>query len=292
MTGALAKVAQLRGVTYNWVRGARSSNSNSTSHAATHAATDGRPTDAAAGAAGEESGLSGDTNALYDGRRHVGLLAQDVLRALPEAVTSMASPWRRSVPDSGAGAAGAPGAPGGPGGRGEETYLGVSYADLVPLLLEAVKELDQRTHDVHAGADGLALAEEGYEDEEEDEEEGYAEEDGYADDDVVWGRANTTTATTAATTNTTTATAASAVPGPAVCDRDRLMAAVASLTAMLDRAGMSLSSRSLSLCVCVATTNTHPPDPVSRVSLLPPRCAQRRSSVGCWRSLLEASKHM
>ena len=140
-----------------------------------------------------------------------------------------------------------------------ETYLGVRYADLVPLLLEAVKELDQRTHAVHAGADGAeGLAEDGYEDEDE-----YAEEDGYADDDVVWGKANTTTATPA------TATAASAVPGPAACDRDRLMTAVASLTAMLDRAGMSLSSRSL----CDDHANTQP-DPWHRSPSPPLLCTE------------------
>ncbi|KAJ1403160.1 hypothetical protein B484DRAFT_405195, partial [Ochromonadaceae sp. CCMP2298] len=58
----------------------------------------------------------------FDPERHVGVLAQDVEAVLPEVVHSIL------------------------GGR----YLGVAYAELVPLLIEAVKELDRRTQETQA----------------------------------------------------------------------------------------------------------------------------------------------
>jgi len=49
-----------------------------------------------------------------DGRRHLGFIAQDVQQAVPEAVSELAN------------------------GK----YLGVDYPALIPLLLEAIKELE------------------------------------------------------------------------------------------------------------------------------------------------------
>jgi hypothetical protein len=62
----------------------------------------------------EASGLTFDTD------RHVGVLAQDVQAVLPEIVASAY------------------------GGR----YLGVKYPELIPLLVEAIRELDARTQNV------------------------------------------------------------------------------------------------------------------------------------------------
>ena len=64
----------------------------------------------------EESGMT------LDERRHVGLIAQDVQAVLPEVVHEMSA-----VTPHG------------------ESYLGVNYAEMVPLLLEAIRELDERT---------------------------------------------------------------------------------------------------------------------------------------------------
>ena len=73
----------------------------------------------------EESGLA------LDDRRHVGLIAQDVQAVLPEVVQEM-----------GALAQGQ--------GQGQGSYLGVNYAEMVPLLLEAIRELDERTSSLSA----------------------------------------------------------------------------------------------------------------------------------------------
>ena len=69
----------------------------------------------------EESGLT------LDERRHVGLIAQDVQAVLPEVVHEMSA-----VTPHG------------------ESYLGVNYAEMVPLLLEAIRELDERTSSLRA----------------------------------------------------------------------------------------------------------------------------------------------
>jgi hypothetical protein len=52
----------------------------------------------------------------FDKDRHVGVIAQDVQRVLPEATAAIM------------------------GGR----YLGVRYTSLIPLLIESVKELDSK----------------------------------------------------------------------------------------------------------------------------------------------------
>lgn len=59
----------------------------------------------------EPSGLT------FDKKRHVGLIAQEVQAVLPEVVHEYS----------------------------ESKYLGVNYVEMVPLLLEAIRELDQRT---------------------------------------------------------------------------------------------------------------------------------------------------
>jgi len=53
----------------------------------------------------------------FDDKRHIGVLAQDVQGVLPETVDEIA------------------------GGK----YLGVDYPALIPLLIEAIKELNTRT---------------------------------------------------------------------------------------------------------------------------------------------------
>ena len=155
---------------YSWVRGAGNNGTAGGSGAGVGGLRGGA---GAEGLAAGSEGL-GATNALYDGRRHVGLLAQDVLRALPEAVTAMGSPWRRSVPAQGQGQGQGQG-----DGSDFSEYLGVSYADVVPLLLEAVKELEVRTR-AGAGAAGAGAVGEGEDGEGgegwAEEEEGY---DGY-----------------------------------------------------------------------------------------------------------------
>ena len=83
-----------------------------------------------------KSNLEGVT---FDTARHVGLMAQDVQSVLPEAV--------HPIHDG--------------------AYLGVNYADLVPLLVEAIRELD-------AGIEELQLKEKEKEEEEEEEELGCA----------------------------------------------------------------------------------------------------------------------
>lgn len=60
----------------------------------------------------------------FDDKRHVGVLAQDVQAVLPEAVSS---------PE-------------------DEGYLSVSYSSLIPLLIEAVKALDQQRMELEAAA--------------------------------------------------------------------------------------------------------------------------------------------
>ena len=69
----------------------------------------------------EESGLT------LDERRHVGLIAQDVQAVLPEVVHEMSEVT-----------------------PGRASYLGVNYAEMVPLLLEAIRELDERTSSLRA----------------------------------------------------------------------------------------------------------------------------------------------
>merc|ERR1712118_306680 len=59
----------------------------------------------------------GPEDLKFDDRRHVGVLAQDVQEVLPETVDEI------------------------DGGK----YLGVDYPALIPLLIEAVKELNNRT---------------------------------------------------------------------------------------------------------------------------------------------------
>merc|ERR1712118_571360 len=59
----------------------------------------------------------GPDDLKFDDRRHVGVLAQDVQEVLPDAVDEIH------------------------GGK----YLGVDYPALIPLLIEAVKELNNRT---------------------------------------------------------------------------------------------------------------------------------------------------
>jgi hypothetical protein len=55
-----------------------------------------------------------------DDRRHLGMLAQDVLEIFPEAVSTL------------------------PDGK----YFGVNYHDLIPLLVESIRELDVLTADI------------------------------------------------------------------------------------------------------------------------------------------------
>jgi hypothetical protein len=62
------------------------------------------------------SGVSGKEN---DDRRHIGVFAQDVLKVFPEAVVSM-----------------------------DEKHMGVRYAYLVPVIIEALRELNE-----HLGVD-------------------------------------------------------------------------------------------------------------------------------------------
>jgi hypothetical protein len=58
----------------------------------------------------------------FDNRRHIGFMAQDVRNAVPEAVNTV----------------------------GDGKYLGVDYASLIAVLLEALRELDQRIQVVDA----------------------------------------------------------------------------------------------------------------------------------------------
>ena len=64
----------------------------------------------------ETSGL------IFDTKRHVGVIAQDVQKVLPEIVHELSSSSTSS-----------------------KKYLGVNYVEMVPLLLEAIRELDIRT---------------------------------------------------------------------------------------------------------------------------------------------------
>jgi hypothetical protein len=57
---------------------------------------------------------------FFDEKRHVGVVAQDVQLVLPEIVGTVAH-------------------------GGNKQYLGVDYPSLIPLLVEAVRELDERT---------------------------------------------------------------------------------------------------------------------------------------------------
>jgi hypothetical protein len=73
---------------------------------------------------------------VFDDKRHVGLFAQDVQAVLPEAVSPI-------------------------GKNGE--YLGVNYSDLVPLLVEAMHELEAKIIELEleaadADADAAAVA--------------------------------------------------------------------------------------------------------------------------------------
>jgi fibronectin-binding autotransporter adhesin len=65
----------------------------------------------------------------FDDRRHVGLMAQDVQQVLPEAVKPL---------------------------PGKDDYLGIDYPLLVPLLLEAIKELESKVQVLDKTIDSLA----------------------------------------------------------------------------------------------------------------------------------------
>jgi hypothetical protein len=86
----LLKVSKLRGVYFSWVQ-------------------------------------NNDDGVIYDDRRHVGVLAQDVQQVLPEVVDEIQ------------------------GGK----YLGVDYPALIPLLIEAIRELDARTTAMNLKLDHL-----------------------------------------------------------------------------------------------------------------------------------------
>jgi len=79
LEGSLAKVRKLRGVYYNWVK-------------------------------------NNDSPQNFDDKRHVGVIAQEVKKVLPEVVGELY------------------------GGE----YLGVDYPALIPLLIEAMHELDDK----------------------------------------------------------------------------------------------------------------------------------------------------
>jgi hypothetical protein len=68
----------------------------------------------------EMKGLATIDDNAADRKRHAGLIAQDVFRALPEAVYKA------------------------PGGSGEESLLSVAYGNLAGLFVEALKELTTR----------------------------------------------------------------------------------------------------------------------------------------------------
>jgi hypothetical protein len=64
----------------------------------------------------------------FDSRRHVGIMAQDVQQVLPEAVKPL---------------------------PGKDDYLGIDYQLLVPLLLEAIKELESKVQVLDKTIDSL-----------------------------------------------------------------------------------------------------------------------------------------
>ena len=71
----------------------------------------------------------------YDRKeRMVGLFAQDVLEVLPEAVKPAPFDNKDGVSTSG------------------EDYLTVQYEKIVPLLVEAIKELKQRVEELESGS--------------------------------------------------------------------------------------------------------------------------------------------
>ena len=107
ITNAMATISQLKGVYFYW----------------TEAAQRGRVAEAEAkspsarGLRGSNAG-SGflESAPVFDDRRHVGFVAQDVQAALPEAVAAMHG----------------------------DRYLGVDYGAIVPVLVDALKETDQK----------------------------------------------------------------------------------------------------------------------------------------------------
>jgi hypothetical protein len=117
----LSKVRRLRGVYFDWI------NTNSRDRhadAAAESTTANDNLDTISNSSAETMGttekaelqtfMHRETGIVMDDRRHLGMLAQDVAQVFPEAVASMQ------------------------GGR----YLGVNYLELIPLLVEAVRELD------------------------------------------------------------------------------------------------------------------------------------------------------
>jgi hypothetical protein len=60
--------------------------------------------------------IANESRTQFDKRRHLGLIAQDVQQIVPELVSAI-----------------------------DEKYLGVNYMELIPMLIEAIRELDDRT---------------------------------------------------------------------------------------------------------------------------------------------------
>jgi hypothetical protein len=89
LSDSLEKVSRLRGVYYNWRD-------------------------------------SSDTAEFqqFDGRRHIGVIAQEVQREYPELVSALKLNDERS------------------------DYLGVNYPEVIPVLIEAVKELDAHANEL------------------------------------------------------------------------------------------------------------------------------------------------
>ncbi len=113
------------------------------------AKTDVRPLDRALERVGMMSGYTYAMTAGHGarthggGRRHTGLLAQEVELALPEAVFSVPRP---------------PGAVGEDGREGRGGYSSVAYGNVVALLVQAVNELSARLEAVEAGDRAAAWA--------------------------------------------------------------------------------------------------------------------------------------
>jgi len=106
----LSKISQLKGVYFKWIKGIDIFNSTIPNNETM-----------------KSNERSSDTSELNDNRVNIGLIAQDVLSVLPEAVES-------SV---------------------DSPYLAVQYLDLIPLMIEAVQELDLKSRNNNNNDDDI-----------------------------------------------------------------------------------------------------------------------------------------